>query len=92
MKTITDTAAITAANAKFQPRADGAYATCRCLPGQYAQENQQEWAERGTIEGRAAKVYYIFENSEAEVEDGIEMPFDADHISRIEIAEDGESL
>jgi hypothetical protein len=88
---ITDTTEIKAANAKFQPSADGAYATCRCLPGQYAQENQQEWAERGTIEGKKARVFYIFENSEAEVEDGADMPFDADHISHIEIEEDEEA-
>lgn len=85
MITITNTDDIAAANAKFQPSADGAYATCRCLPGQYAQENQQEWAERGTIEGKYATVYYIFDNSEAEVEDGADMPFDVDHISKIEI-------
>ena len=85
MITITNTADITAAFAEFQPSADGAYATCRCIPGQYASENQQEWAERGTIKGKAAKVFYIFENSEADVEDGADMPFDADHISHIVI-------
>lgn len=88
---ITDTNKIQAANAKFQPSADGAYATCRCLPGQYAQENQQEWAERGTIDGKAATVFYIFENSEAEVEDGADMPFDVDHITHIEIEEEEEA-
>ena len=86
---ITDTNDIKTANAKFQPAVDGAYATCRCLPGQYARENQQEWAERGTIDGKAAKVFYIFENGEADVEDGADMPFDVDHISHIEI-EDAE--
>jgi len=82
---ITDTNEIKAANTKFQPSTYGAYATCRCLPGQYAQENQQEWAERGTIDGKQAWVYYIFENSEAEVDDLENIPFDADHISHIEI-------
>ena len=84
---ITCTAEIQAANSKFQPSADGAYATCRCLPGQYAQDNQQEWAERGIIDGVPATVYYIFDNAEAEVEDGADMPFDAAHIDRIEVAE-----
>lgn len=84
---ITETAAIEAANAKFIPSVDGAYATCRCLPGQYERENQQEWAERGTIDGKAATVFYLFENSEAEVEDGADMPFAADHITYIDIAE-----
>ena len=85
---ITDINEIKSANSKFKPDADGAYATCRSLPGQYAQENQQEWAERGTIDGKAAKVFYLFENSEAEVEDGADMPFDADHITHIEIEEE----
>lgn len=85
---ITDINEIKSANSNFTPSADGAYATGRCLPGQYAQENQQEWAERGTIEGKAAEVFYLFENSEAEVEDGADMPFDADHITHIEIEEE----
>ena len=81
---ITDTNEIQAANAKFQPSSDGAYATCRCLPSQYA----QEWAERGTIDGNAATVFYVFENSEAGVEDGADMPFDVDHITHIQIEEE----
>jgi hypothetical protein len=85
MITITDTDDITAAFADFKPSADGAYATCRSLPGQYAQDHQQEWAERGTIQGKDATVFYLFENSEAEVEDGADMPFDSDHISHIVI-------
>lgn len=88
---ITDTNEIQAANAKFQPSADGAYATCRYLPGQYAQENQQEWAERGTIDGKTATVFYLFENSEAEVDDASDMPFDVDHITHIEIEEEEEA-
>lgn len=82
---ITDANEIQAADAKFIPDGDGAYATCRVLEGQYAQENQQEWVERGTIDGKAATVFYLFENSEAEVEDGADMPFDANHITHIEI-------
>jgi hypothetical protein len=73
---------------KFTPSNDGAFATCRCLPGQWEQENQQEWAERGTIEGKAATVYYIFDNAEAAGADGGDIPFDADHISYIEIEEE----
>jgi hypothetical protein len=86
MITITNTDDITAAFADFNASADGAYATCRCLPGQYASENQQEWAEHGTIQGKDATVYYLFKNSEAEVEDVSDMPFDAAHISHIVIA------
>lgn len=85
MITITNTDDIAAAFAEFFSSAHGAYATCRCLPGQYASENQQEWAESGTIEGKDATVFYRFENREAEVEDGDDMPFDADHITHIEI-------
>ncbi len=85
---ITDPNEIKTAKAKFKLSADGAYATCRSLPGQYAQENQQEWAERGTIDGKDAKVFYLFENSEAEVEDGADMPFDAEHITHIEIEDE----
>jgi hypothetical protein len=85
MITITNTDDITAAFADFNASGGGAFATCRSLPGQYAQKNQQEWAEEGTIDGKVAKVFYLFENSEAEVEDGAEMPFDAAHISHIVI-------
>ena len=80
---ITDKHEIKAANAKFEPSADGAYPTCRCLPGQYAQANQQEWVERGIIDGKAVTVYYLFEISEADLETN--MPFDSDHITHIEI-------
>lgn len=73
---------------KFKPDSYGAYPTCRCLLGQYDQENQQEWAHRGTIDGSPAKVYYMFDKSE--VEDGADMPFDSDHVIRIEIAEKNE--
>ena len=76
-----DTAALFA---RFRPSKAGAYPTCRCLPGLYDQANYQEWAERGTIDGEAVTVYYLFDNAEAEVEDGSDIPFDADHISRIE--------
>ena len=85
MITITNTDDIAAAFEVFVPSSAGAYATCRSLPGQYAQTNQQEWAERGTIKGKDATIFWIFENSEAEVEDGAEIPFDAGHISHIVI-------
>jgi len=88
---IETTTEIQSAIVKFTPSNDGAFATCRCLPGQWEQENQQEWAERGTIEGKSATVYYIFDNAEAEVEDGGDIPFDADHISYIEIEEEDEA-
>ncbi|MFZ4536916.1 hypothetical protein [Propionivibrio sp.] len=87
MKNITNQNEINEAFAKFQPDGDGAYATGACLPGQYQQENMQQWAERGTIDGAPAKIYFLFENSEAEVEDGVDMPFDAAHIDSIDLAE-----
>jgi len=88
---IETTTEIQSAIVKFAPSNDGAFATCRCLPGQWEQENQQEWAERGTIEGKAATVYYIFNNAEAEVEEEDDIPFDAGHISYIEIEEEDEA-
>ena len=87
---IETTTGIQSAIVKFAPSNDGAFATCRCLPGQREQENQQEWAELGTIEGKAATVYYIFETTETNVEDGADIPFDAGHISYIEIEEDSD--
>ena len=87
---IETTTEIQSAIVKFTPSNDGAFATCRCLPGQWEQENQQEWAERGTIEGKAATVYYIFDNAEAMV-DGCCLIFHADHISYIEIEEEDEA-
>lgn len=86
MTTITDTA-IPAAFAQFQSGKNGAFATCRCLPGQWQQDNCQEWAEHGTINGSPAKVYYMFENSECTSEDAGDYPFDAEHVSKIEVAE-----
>jgi hypothetical protein len=82
---ITDINHITSAFAAFAPNADGAYPTNRCLQGQYAQQNQQEWAEQGTINGRHAVCYYIFE---ADLEDASEMPFDVAHISHIDLDSD----
>jgi hypothetical protein len=72
--------------ALFKPGADGASATGRCLPGQYDQANRQEWSERGTIDGRAVVVFYEFDNAEADVEHAEDMPFDAEHVSRIDNA------
>jgi hypothetical protein len=87
MTTITDAAAITEAFAKFEAGKNGAFATGRCLPGQWEQGNCQEWAEHGTINEAPAKVYYMFENSECESEDAGDYPWDAAHISKIEVAE-----
>ena len=84
---IIDTKAIQAAYAKFKPSPHGAHATCRCLPGHWQQENCQEWAECGTMHGAPATVFYMFENSEVDVEDGADIPFDLDHITHIEIEE-----
>jgi hypothetical protein len=83
MSTITAPAAIATALERATDH-QGANPTCRAIvvPG------LQEWAERCLIEGRPAQVFYIFDAEEAEVEDGADMPFDADHVSRIEIEED----
>lgn len=65
----------------------GAYATCRVID-----HGCQEWAEQCEIEGTPAKVYYIFSEEEAEVEDGdgSDMPWDVEHVSKIELAEKDE--
>ena len=67
---------------------EGAYATCRVID--HEAPGCQEWAERCTINGAPAKIYYIFEDEEAEVEDGSNIPWDAAHVSKIEIAEQDE--
>lgn len=69
---------------RFKPSPDGAYATCRVLQGQYDQANRQEWEERGTIDGIPVRVLYLFDNLEAEKEDGSDIPFDLDHVTGIE--------
>lgn len=78
---ITEISKIESAMEKFHPASDGAYATCRSLQGLYAQEHMQEWREDGTIGGKPASVFYIFENHEADDD----MSFDASHITHIEI-------
>jgi hypothetical protein len=90
MTTITDTAAISAAFDKLSTDGDPAYCTCRCLPGQYEQENCQEWAEHNSIDGVPVKVYYMFDNEDCESEDCGGYPWDADHVTHIEIAEKDE--
>ena len=89
---ITNQNDVSAAFAKFQPAPDGASPTCRVFAGQWESANLQEWAERGTIDGVPARVFYAFENSECESEDASDYPWDAEHISEIQIAEkyDGE--
>lgn len=78
---ITEINEIATAMKKFHPNSHGAYATCRSLPGQYAQEHMQEWREDGTIDGEPASVFYLFENNE--VDD--DMSFDASHVTHIDI-------
>ena len=85
MKTITDRNEIETFLKSFAADSDGAFPTCRCLPGQWEQENCQEWAEHGEIDGVPAKVYYMFENVEV-AEDGADMPWNAEHVSKIELA------
>ncbi len=91
MITITDRNEIEAANNNFKADRDGAYPTCRCLPGQYEQENCEEWAERGEINGTPAKVFYIFDRTEDGIDSDPETyPWDAEHITKIELAEKDE--
>ena len=78
---------INAQFAAFKPNNDGAFATSRCL-ADGLQDTHQEWCERGTINGKTVAVYWMFANEEASVEDGADMPFDAEHIDRIETIED----
>ena len=87
MTTITNTAEIAAAYDKTTDH-QGAYATCRVID--HEAPGCQEWAEHCKIEGVPAKVYYIFEDEETEVVDGSYMPWDADHVTKIEIAEKDE--
>jgi hypothetical protein len=84
MITITNTDDITAACDKATNH-EWAHATCRVID--HEAPGCQEWAEHCEIEGVPAKVYYIFDDEEAEVEDASDMPWDAKHISKIEIAE-----
>lgn len=87
MKTITDTIAISAAFDKFDADQDGAFATCRLVEGASSAFDPQEWAEHGEIDGTPAKVYYLFDEDEATSEDAESYPWDADHITHIEISE-----
>ncbi len=87
MKTIINTDDIQAAYDKTAKH-KGAFATCRVIDNEFP--CCQEWAEHCEIEGVPAKVYYIFKDEEAEVEDGGDMPWDADHVSKIELAEKDE--
>lgn len=64
---------------------DEAFPTSRVLPDQWEQENLQEWAEHGTINGQEVTVFYLFDNTDCE--DASEIPFDEDHVDRIELRE-----
>ena len=87
MKNITDRKEIETLNDKSEKHI-GAYATCRVID--HSHPGCQEWAEHCEIEGAPAKIYYIFDNEEADVEEADEMPWDCDHVSKIEIAEKDE--
>jgi hypothetical protein len=91
MTTITDTAAIATLFCDFKSDPEGAYATCRCLPGQYERDNCEEWAERGTINGQPCKVYYIFDRTEDGIDGDPETyPWDENHVTKIHVAEKDE--
>ena len=89
MITLTNQDDINAAFAKATSH-QGAHATGRCLPSQWEQENCQEWSEACEIDGVQARIYYMFENTECEYEDAGDYPWNADHVSKIEIAEQDE--
>ena len=82
--TLTNPVAISAAMEAFIPSRDGASPTNRLLHGEFDQKNLQEWIEEGTIHGKQAVVFYLFDNSEAEHPEN--MSFDAEHVCRIEIS------
>jgi hypothetical protein len=88
MKTITDTAAITEAFAKFEASQEGAFPTSRCMPAPW--DDAQEWAECGEIEGVPAKVYYIFENADVADLEADSYDWSDSSISKIEVAEKDE--
>ena len=83
-----DAAEITELFGRFEPDGNQAQPTSRLLNTEYAQENLQEWVEYGTIDGKPVSVYYMFTNEEASVEDGGDMPWDADHVSGIQFDEE----
>jgi hypothetical protein len=89
MKTITNQNDIAAAFEKFQPSADGAYPTSRCMPAPL--DDSQEWAERGEIEGVPAKVYYIFGNADVAGLEADSYDWSETSISKIEVAEKDEN-
>ena len=88
MNTITNAAEIETALKSFAPSTDGAFATCRLIPGASSALDPQEWAERGTIGGEPATVYYIFSQAEASGEDADGYPWDTEHVDRIDVGED----
>ena len=88
---ITETSEIAAAFKNFQPNPEGASPSGRRLSGQWKAENCQEWVEVGSIDGQSALVTYMFENSEADVEDGADIQFDAAHITQIDMQEEVEA-
>ena len=78
--------------AAFDPNGAGAYPTCRLLEGQWHQDNCQEWAEDGTIDGKKVKVFWIFENREIETEDIDDALFDDEHMTKFEVGDDIEDI
>ena len=84
---ITNTDDITAALEKATAH-EGAEATCRAID--HDAPGCQEWAEKCEIEGVPAVVYYIFDEAECQSEDAEDYPWDAEHVSKIVIAEKDE--
>ena len=82
MTTITDRTEIEAAFDKFEANKFGAQPTSRLIPA--PNQDSSEWKEDGEIDGCETRVYYMF-SSEEETEEADMLPWDAEHITHIEI-------
>lgn len=69
---------------KFVPGEHGAHPHDWTCGNKWIKPGFQMWYEAGTIDGKTAVVFYVFENCEIR-EDGADMPFDFAHVSDIEI-------
>jgi hypothetical protein len=85
---ITDTNEISASLENFKPCSQGAFPTGRLIQGADSAMDPQEWAERGTVDGKEATVFYIFSEEEASPDDAENYPWDINHINHIEIEDE----
>ena len=87
MKTVTNTEEIARIFEIFLPDEGEAYPTGRLIKDASSALDPQEWAENGEISGVPTKVYYLFSEDEVKSEDASDYPWDAAHVSKLEIAE-----